>query len=173
MDELILLYLKTNKNRALSILYKKYYDKIFSMSRKILKDKNEAEDCVQEVFIKVMENIDKFRFGSSISTWIYRIAINHIINKNKKVEYYLEIDEEKLYDKLKYEIEISELEEKINQALKSLTETEQKIFVLREFEGFSYKEIAKIMDINEGTVKSKIHYIRLKLKDMLEKYIKD
>ena len=173
MDELILLYLKTNKNRALSIHYKKYYDKIFSMSRKILKDKNEAEDCVQEVFIKVMENIDKFRFGSSISTWIYRIAINHIINKNKKVEYYLEIDEEKLYDKLKYEIEISELEEKINQALKSLTETEQKIFVLREFEGFSYKEIAKIMDINEGTVKSKIHYVRLKLKDMLERYVKD
>ncbi len=110
MVELILLYLKTNKNRALSILYKKYYDKIFSMSRKILKDKNEAEDCVQEVFIKVMENIDKFRFGSSISTWIYRIAINHIINKNKKVEYDLEIDEEKLYDKLKYEIKYTSLD---------------------------------------------------------------
>lgn len=172
MDELIFLYVKNDKDKACDILYKNYYTRILSLARKVLDDKSVAEDCVQDIFIKIFENIEKFRFGCKIGTWIYRIALNHLITVNKKLDFFLEIDEEKLYSKIEYSVEIMELQHKIKDALNELNEVEKKVFILREMEGFSYKEISNIMEINEGTVKSKLHYVKIKLRELLEKYVK-
>lgn len=171
MDDLIFLYVKHDKDRAFNIVYKRYYKKIYGLAYKILYDKTIVEDCVQEIFIKVYENLEKFRFGSSLGTWIYRITINHLINVNKKIDFYLDIDEERFQSKVEYSIELTELQEKIKKALNGLNELEKKVFILREMEGFSYKEIANITELNEGTVKSKIHYIKLKLRDILSEYV--
>jgi len=171
MDDLIFLYVKHDKDRAFNIVYKKYYKKIYGLAYKILYDKSIVEDCVQEIFIKVYENLEKFRFGSSLGTWIYRIAMNHLINVNKKIDFYLDIDEERFQNKIEYSIELSELQDKIKDALNGLNELEKKVFILREMEGFSYKEIAGITELNEGTVKSKLHYIKLKLREILGEYV--
>lgn len=171
MDDLIFLYVKHDKDRAFNIVYKRYYKKIYGLAYKILYDKTIVEDCVQEIFIKVYENLEKFRFGSSLGTWIYRITINHLINVNKKIDFYLDIDEERFQSKVEYSIELTELQEKIKKALNGLNELEKKVFILREMEGFSYKEIANITELNEGTVKSKLHYIKLKLRDILSEYV--
>lgn len=171
MDDLIFLYVKHDKDRAFNIVYKRYYKKIYGLAYKILYDKTIVEDCVQEIFIKVYENLEKFRFGSSLGTWIYRISINHLINVNKKIDFYLDIDEERFQSKVEYSIELTELQEKIKKALNGLNELEKKVFILREMEGFSYKEIANITELNEGTVKSKLHYIKLKLRDILSEYV--
>jgi len=171
MEDMIFLYVKHNKERAFNIVYKRYYKKIYGLAYKILYDKTIVEDCVQEIFIKVYENLEKFRFGSSLGTWIYRITINHLINVNKKIDFYLDIDEEKFQSKIEYSIELAELQEKIKKALNELNELEKKVFILREMEGFSYKEIANITELNEGTVKSKLHYIKLKLRDILSEYV--
>lgn len=171
MDDLIFLYVKHDKDRAFNIVYKRYYKKIYGLAYKILYDKTIVEDCVQEIFIKVYENLEKFRFGSSLGTWIYRITINHLINVNKKIDFYLDIDEERFQSKVEYSIELTELQEKLKKALNGLNELEKKVFILREMEGFSYKEIANITELNEGTVKSKLHYIKLKLRDILSEYV--
>ncbi len=171
MDDLIFLYVKHDKDRAFNIVYKKYYKKMYGLAYKILYDKSIVEDCVQEIFIKVYENLEKFRFGSSLGTWIYRIAMNHLININKKIDFYLDIDEERFQNKIEYSIELSELQDKIKDALNGLNELEKKVFILREMEGFSYKEIASITELNEGTVKSKLHYIKLKLREILGDYV--
>lgn len=172
MDELIHIFLKIDKEKAFEQIYQKYYDKVKKLCIKILINKNEVEDTVQDIFIKIFENLEKFSYRSSISTWIYRISLNHIINKNKKIDFHLELDEAIVSKELTFTIEVKELDEKFSEALNMLKEDEKKIFILREFEGVSYKEIAKILDMNVGTVKSRVHYIKKKMQDILEEYIK-
>ena len=171
MDELLILYLKVNKKKAFDLIYRTYKDKVTGLCYKILKDKTEVEDTVQEIFLKVFSNIDKFKFKSKISTWIYRISINYILNVNKKVTYNLEFDEVYMKEHFGIDIELKELEEKISDALKKLNGQEKKVFILREMQGLSYKEIAQILKMKEGTVKSKLHYIKLKLRKTLKGYL--
>lgn len=174
MERLIYFLYMQNKNKAFEYIYKNYYKKIYSLTYKIIIDKNECEDIVQEVFIKILENIEKFKWKSSLWTWIYRISINHIINRNKKLDLHLELKEDIYYleNKIELDIELKELDEEINKALNSLKEIDKKVFILREIEGFSYEKIAKILDIKEGTVKSKLYYSKLKLKEVLKNHIK-
>ena len=139
---------------------------------KILLDKNDVEDTIHDIFIKIFENIDKFSYKSKINTWIYRISLNHILNKNKKIDFHLELNEEIIAKNCEIDITLKELEEKFFNALNTLKDDEKKIFILREFEGVKYKDIAMIVDLNVGTVKSKMHYIKRKLQTILEEYIK-
>lgn len=173
MDELISVFLKIDKSRALEIIYKKYFSKVKSLCYKLLKNKTEAEDITQDIFVKIIEKIDTFSFRSSIGTWIYRISINHIFNTNKKINFYLEFNEEILgslnYLESDNLIDVKKIEIEIGNALDKLKDDEKKVFILREYEGFSYKEIAKILEMNEGTVKSKLFYIRIKLQETLKK----
>lgn len=173
MDEVISIFLKINKDKALEIIYKKYYAKVKSLCYKLLYNKNEAEDVTQDVFIKIIEKIDTFSFRSSIGTWIYRIAINHIFNINKKLNFHLEFSDDILqnlaYIETDVAIDLKKIEIEIGRALEKLKDDEKKVFILREYEGLSYKDISKILDMNEGTVKSKLFYIRIKLQEALKK----
>lgn len=171
MDPILNLYLKLDKERALEIIYNKHKKKVENLVYKLLINKTEVEDCVQEIFVKVFANIDKFKFQSKIETWIYRISVNHIMTKNKKLDFKLEFDENKLVLEFNDKLELKELENKIDEALNSLNDIDKKVFILREMEGLSYKEISKVISINEGTIKSKLHYIKIKLKKLLNEYL--
>ncbi len=173
MDELIHIFLKIDKQKAWEHIYTKYNLKVRKLCIKLLINKTEVEDTVQEIFIKVFENINSFSFKSSISTWIYRISLNHILNKNKKLDFNLELDENIVSKNLNLTIEVKELEQKISEALNLLKEDEKIVFILREFEGLAYKEIAKITGLTLGTVKSKLHYVKKKLREILEVYLKE
>lgn len=171
MDTLISLYLKINRDRALEMLYHNYAEKIKGLCYKILTNKSEVEDAVHEIFIKIFENIDEFQFKSSIGTWIYRISLNYLLNKNKKLDFHLEFNEKILdanrFADLEIEVDLKLLDEEINRALNTLKEEDKKIFILKEFEGFQYNEIANILNMNIGTVKSRMFYIKQKLQDLL------
>jgi len=171
MDELIHIFLKIDKQKAWEHIYKKYNVKVRNLCIKLLYNKTDIEDTTQEIFIKIFENLDSFSFRSSISTWIYRISLNHILNKNRKLDFHLELNENLINQKLNINIEFKELDEKLAEALNQLKDDEKKVFILREFEGLSYKEISKIIDLNLGTVKSKLHYVKKKLQNILEKYL--
>lgn len=171
---------------AFDQLVLKHKDKLFNMVYWFLGDYQEASDCAQDTFIKVFKSLKKFRFESSFSTWLYRIAINTCKNRLKSSMYRwrkktvsLENPESSEQGNPSYEIQNSspspanELEKKersmmIQKAINSLPEEQNRVIVLRDIQGLSYQEIADITGLNLGTVKSRLARARLTLKARLK-----
>jgi RNA polymerase sigma-70 factor (ECF subfamily) len=165
----------------------KHKDKLFNMVYWLLGDYQEANDCAQEIFIKVFKSIKKFRFQSSFSTWLYRIAINTCKNrlrssafrwKNKTVS--LENPESSKQGNRSYEIQndspspANELEKKerlmmIQKTINALPEEQNRVIVLRDIQGLSYQEIVNVTGLNLGTVKSRLARARMALRKKLNK----
>lgn len=158
-----------------------YEKKVFSTIYYMVKNDNEVEDIAQEVFIKIYKNLGDFKEESSLYTWIYRITVNVCIDelkKRKKVVYLNEkIDtkdgevELQLPDDSKSPTDIAEdndLKDKLEKCIKKLPESQRMMIILRDIKGFTYMEIAEIMKMNLGTVKSKINRARASLKELLE-----
>jgi RNA polymerase sigma-70 factor, ECF subfamily len=167
----------------------KHKDKLFNLVYWLLGDYQEANDCAQEIFIKVFKGIKTFRFQSSFSTWLYRIAINTCRNRLrssafrwKKRTVSLENPDRSKQDNPLYEIQNGSpspekrLEKKerilmIQKALNALPQEQSRMVVLRDIQGMSYREIADITGLNLGTVKSKLARARLELKNRLNQRI--
>jgi len=163
----------------------KHKDKLFNMVYWFLGDYQEANDCSQEIFIKVFKSIKKFRSESSFSTWLYRIAINTCKNRLKSSAYRwkkktvpLENPESSEDGNLSYKIQnnspspANELEKKerlmmIQKAINALPQEQNRVIVLRDIQGLSYQEISDITGLNLGTVKSRLARARLALRKNL------
>ncbi len=166
----------------------KYKQMVFNVCLKMLGDYDEALEVTQDIFLKVYESLKNFRFEAKFSTYLYKITLNSCRSRLKalrrrKLEYF-SIDEplETAEGKLKREFESScpnpkkVLEEKEKQslvikALFSLNPEYKEIIILRDIEGLEYKEIAKILNIDLGTVKSRLNRARNILKEKLEKIL--
>lgn len=174
---------KSGDLEAYEKIIKLYEKKVFNIIYYMVKDENQIEDIAQEVFIKIYKNLHNFKGNSSIYTWIYRITINTCIDtlkKHKKVIYLEDTiknkdgEETKLQlednSKLPNEIvEDNEIKEKLIKCIRKLPYEQSTIIILRDIKGFSYMEIAEILKLNLGTVKSKISRARSALKEELEK----
>ena len=163
----------------------KHKDKLFNMVYWLLGDYQETNDCAQEIFIRVFKSIKKFRFQSSFSTWLYRIAINTCKNRLKSSAFRwkkrtvsLENPKHSKQDNRSYEIQNGSpspedsLEKKeqnmlIQKAVKALPQEQNQVIVLRDIQGLSYNEIADITGLNLGTVKSRLARARLELRKNL------
>ncbi len=165
----------------------KHKDKLFNMVYWLLGDYQEANDCSQEIFIKVFKSLKKFRFESSFSTWLYRIAINTCKNRLRSSAYRwkkktvsLENPGSSEQGNRSYEIRNgspspeNKLEKKekimlIQKAVNALPQEQNRVIVLRDIQGLSYQEIADITGLNLGTVKSRLARARLVLRERLKK----
>ena len=178
----LLLKAKEGSNEAFEEIIKLYQQKVCSTIFYMVKNENIVEDLAQEVFIKVYKNISKFNEESSLYTWIYRITMNTCIDeikKEKKITYintYVETDEGDLEVQFEDETQrVDEiLENKIKKeslikAIKALPSEQRALIVLRDIRQFKYMEIAEMLNLNLGTVKSKISRARQNLKELLEK----
>lgn len=165
----------------------KYKNAIYNHSRSFLRNAQDAEDVTQEIFINIFNNLKKFRGDSKLSTWIYRITVNTCKNKLKQIKRLKskiieDIPDED--DETKNSIEeIKENQEKepdnilAQKSLKSaiyknmelLPEEQRTVIILRDINGLSYEEIAKIMKISVSAVKSKLFRARENLREKLEK----
>ena len=163
----------------------KHKDKLFNMVYWFLGDYQEANDCSQEIFIKVFKSIKKFRSESSFSTWLYRIAINTCKNRLKSSAYRwkkktvpLENPESSEDGNLSYKIHndspspANELEKKerlmmIQKAINALPQEQNRVIVLRDIQGLSYQEIVDVTGLNLGTVKSRLARARMELRKNL------
>ena len=172
---------------AFDQLVVKHKDKLFNMVYWFLGDYQEANDCAQDTFIKVFKSLKKFRFESSFSTWLYRIAINTCKNRFKSSAYRwkkktvpLENPESSEQDNRSYEIQndspspANELEKKerlmmIQKAINALPEEQNRVIVLRDIQGLSYQEIADVTGLNLGTVKSRLARARMELRNKLNR----
>ena len=152
--------------RKLVDIYKK---KIFYIAYDFLGDHHEAEDISQEVFIKVFRSIHKFKKDAKMSTWIYQITVNTCIDaiRRKKAKPAIQLDEEKpveswaghsvLGSKIsspESSADASLLQIKIQQALHKISDKERAVFVMRHYNDLTINEIADVMRISSGTVKS-------------------
>jgi len=175
MDEIALIAkCKENDAEAFEKLILAYETKIYNLCFYILKNKEDALDAAQEVCIKIYKSINKFKGDSKFSTWVYRITYNTSIDYVKKrkddIPYDDFIDSESNEDnKIEGIIESKELKQEIKNCIMKLNEGFRTIIILRDIDGLSYQEIAGILNIEVGTVKSRLSRARETLKNELIK----
>jgi len=171
--------------KAFDQLVIRHKDRVFTVCYWFLGDYAEASDNAQETFIKAFRSLKRFRFESSFSTWIYRIAVNTCKNRLKSSQYKKKKKTLSLHDPLGgrestmlMEIAddcpspMNELEDKqrrmrIYGAIDTLPPEQKSVVVLRDIQGLSYDEIADITSIGMGTVKSRLARARQTLRDLL------
>ena len=160
---------KNGDKDAFNLIVIKYQPRIMSVLYGFLKTHSDAEDLTQQTFIKAWINLEKFRGDSSFYTWVYRIAINLAKNYVKKPSTKFEktsisIDEHQYdlpedLDPLSV-ISSDQLKTELDTFISSMPEKLKTAFVLREYEGKSYEEIASITDCPIGTIRSRIFRAR-------------
>ena len=163
----IIYLVKKGDLKAFDILVVKYQDRLVYSVYKFCSDLDLSQDITQEAFVKAYNNIDKFRGDSSFYTWIYRIAINtaknYFSNKSRGAETYNEdlldnalSDMSLNSDNPETLLEAEEMKDAINQAFQNLPDEIRSTLSLREYDGLSYEEIAKVQNCPIGTVRSRI-----------------
>lgn len=147
-------------------MYERYSADIFRYSVSILKDEDDAKDAVQEVFVKYAENESSFKRNCSYKTWLLVLTRNYCYNKIRSSGYNNERIAEQVLNKSyepDYDTSIT-----IKEALLQLNFEESELIYLREYEGYSYKEIAEIIEQSLENVKIKIFRVRKKLREILK-----
>jgi RNA polymerase sigma factor (sigma-70 family) len=168
-------------------LVQRYQERIYATVYHMTSNHEDANDLAQESFIKAFQALKSFKGGSSFYTWLYRIAVNKTINflKQRKNRIHLSLNDLDfnaehdpdlvafVSDKTpRREANLSELQEKLNTALMKLSEPHRLVVVLHDVQGLSHEEIAKVMDCNIGTVRSRLFYARQQLQAWLSDYLK-
>ena len=168
-------------------LVQRYQERIYATIYHMTSNHEDANDLAQEAFIKAFQALKSFKGGSSFYTWVYRIAVNKTINflkqrKNRTqmslndLDFNAEHDPDLvalISDKTpRREAGLAELQEKLNEALQKLSEPHRLVVTLHDVQGLSHEEIAKIMDCNIGTVRSRLFYARQQLQGYLSDYLR-
>ena len=138
----------------------------------------EAEDIVQEAFIRAFRRLDRFQGHANFYTWLYRIALNRSVDRrrSRRPTQSLETEMHELKEKTashehapSHPMELREQNQRVQQALAELPESERAILILREFEDFDYATISDMLDIKVGTVRSRLHRARGHLMENLKR----
>ncbi len=173
---------------AMERLILKYQNRIYNVILKICADVDDAAELTQETFVKVIENIGKFERRSSFYTWVFRIAVNLSLNycqRRARIRFSsLDSADDGRTDEAKVTLaelladarspepakiaEDRELCELVVGAIMRLDENQRAVLVLRDIEGMNYAEISKVLDVELGTVKSRISRARSNLREILE-----
>ena len=167
---------KAGKEWAFNELVRRYSTKVLTLCTYYLKDKEQAYDVSQEVFIKIYRALERFRGASKLSTWIHTIAINTCKNKlsfwKRLTTWKKKYDEDPLVQKPangpEDEVFRNERQQIVRREIAALPEIHRAIILLKDIQGCSYEEIGRILDITPGTVKSRLHRARDALAKRLE-----
>lgn len=174
---------------AFDVLVEKYYKKIYNLAYRFVGDSEEANDLAQEIFTAAYQNLSKFRGDAKFSTWLFQIASNRGKNRFKYLKRRGFFANKGLSDgteerePLQREIPDNsgnpeailagkQIQKIVQDAIDELEPDHKEIVLLRDIEGFSYDEIAKILNLPEGTTKSRLHRARMVVKEKLKKVLK-
>lgn len=168
-------------------IVRKYQKKLFNIAYRVTGDYHEAADVVQDAFIAVYRNIKGFQGRSRFSTWMYTIVMNVSRNRMRQVRKQAFHEHFSLDDPVETEkgririeqpsgdvsalerLEKREREQKVQDCMSALDNEFREVIVLRDIQGFTYDEISEMLDIAEGTVKSRLYRAREKVKECLKK----
>lgn len=177
-EELIELALEGNGG-SFEVLVRRYQDRLYTAMISVVGSTEEAEDVVQEAFIQAYLKLDTFQRNSRFFTWLYRIAFNFALARRRKRKGLVSLDEHRenvgqeptaCTEGPEIRMRRSEDVQLVHRALALLTEDHRAILVLREMEDMSYEDIADVLDISIGTVRSRLNRARFALKAQLEKF---
>lgn len=169
---------------AFGVLVERYKGRAFAVAVGIVGDGDDALDVVQDSFIKAYYKLKEFRFGSNFYTWFYRLLVNQAIDRWRKTSRAaaVSLDETWLsgessppdtvaFPRTPEELTANrELSEALTRAIGALPEYHRAVIVLREVDGLAYEEIAKVLKCSVGTVMSRLHYARAKLREALSEH---
>ena len=171
---------------ALAPLVERYKRMVYRLAVQITKNHADADDVMQETFIKVYRSIHTFRRDAAFETWLYRIVVNEALNfvkrRERRRECTFETATEAEYEATaRYRAQLAndpqahaekaELRQYVTEAVNSLPLKHRTVVILHEFEGLTHAEIASILNCSEGTVRSRLHYARKKLRTLLKPYV--
>jgi RNA polymerase sigma factor (sigma-70 family) len=176
---------KRGEVEAYEELMRRYHKKIAGLVYNMTSNREDTEDLVQDVFLKAFTSIKLFKGDSSFYTWLYRIAVNRSINflKKRKRRFSVSLDDmdqaverDPVYVELTArespvrDASLSELQQKLNKALLTLSPKHRTVVVLHDIEGLPHDEIARIVGCSEGTVRSRLFYARQHLQVALAEF---
>jgi RNA polymerase sigma-70 factor (ECF subfamily) len=171
---------------AFGQIVERYQDRIYNAVYRLVGAPEDARDLVQDTFVKAYENLAGFRGGSSLYTWLFRIAVNTSLSHRRKRKWVSPMPASASEDDPSPEggwadpaapdpmdrMVAAEAERLVQQALDALDEEHRTVVVLRDIQHCDYHEIAEILDVPAGTVKSRLHRARLMLRDKLKPLLK-
>jgi len=176
---------------AFAVLVERHQKKMLNIAYRLMGNYEDACDVVQEAFLSAYRSIRKFRGESRFATWIYRIVVNHTKNRLHQMRARSRHEESSIDDPVAMEggnplrpaatpesspvelLEQKEREAKVQKCINSLADEYREVLVLRDIQEFSYDEIRDILNIPDGTVKSRLFRARTALKECLTKVIGD
>ncbi len=183
-EKILLTQVRAGDESSFEALVNAHSSRLIGMAWRMVGNREDAEDLAQETFIRLHKNIVKFRGESSLSTWLYRIlsrlAIDHLRRQKLKQKIFFMRNTDEEQDPLEQaadpganpgEIYLAgEAGRKLTRAMEKLSARQRMVFILRHHEGLPLKEIAGVLELEEGTVKTHlhraIHFLRNELKDL-------
>ena len=165
---------------ALKGIFDKYHKKVYRIAYGVVRQREEALDIVQEVFIKLFRSIKNFKGRSRFYTYLYRMVMNTAIDHARKAgkQFVSSLDEEGSFepsDNVEQGPERmllqKELEGRVKQAMDKLPPEQKAALIFRDVEGLSYQEMSEAMGCSIGTVMSRLHYGRRRIQELLKDYV--
>jgi RNA polymerase sigma-70 factor (ECF subfamily) len=171
--------------RAFDALILRYGDRLYGLVYNMTSHKEDTHDLLQEVFAKAYHSLPKFRGNSSFYTWIYQIAVNMTLNflKKRKRRSGLSLNDldssvhrdPALVDtghdaNPERKSNLNELQKRLNEAMQRLSDSHRTVVTLFDVQGMSHGEIARILKVSEGTVRSRLHYAHQQLQNFLQDF---
>ena len=161
-EEAVKKYIETQRSFYFDLIYERYAPKIFAKSLSLVNDEGLAQDCTQEIMMKLLLNLSKFNFKSKFSTWVYSITYNFCIDKirKRKKDPSVAVDDFSYFDREDHEIEDRRIKEVRLDRLKTILEeipvADKSILLMKYMDSLSIKEISEMIDKSESAVKMKI-----------------
>lgn len=161
------------KEQAFELLIKKYQQKIYTLIRRYVNDHSDADDLMQEVFIKVWKGLVNFREDSQLYTWLFRISYNECINFHRKSKLHIHVDiedtnEHQFINKVgDNPMDGNKIERKLQEAIETLPEKQKLVFHLKYFEEMKYEDISEKLGTSVGALKASFHLAVKKIENYL------
>jgi RNA polymerase sigma factor (sigma-70 family) len=185
-DETLVTRAQRGEAAAFDVLVERYKERLYATVYHMTSNHEDANDLVQETFIKAYKSLNGFRGRSSFYTWVYRIAVNRTINflkrRRNRNQYSLDdadsgIQTDPDFVELmshvtpRREVGLNELQQRLNEALQKLSEPHRAVVTMHDVQGMTHADIAKVMKCSEGTVRSRLFYARQQLQALLSDYL--
>ena len=175
--EIMTLYRSGKREEAFNALVDSYKERLYWHIRRLTCSHEDADDLLQETFVKIWTSLDSFREESRLYTWVYRIATNETLNflRKKKVRSMLAFAaplDETLCKKIDDDpyFNGNEVQRHLHKAIQKLPPKQRTVFLLRYFDNLSYDDISRITGTSSGSLKASYHHAYIKIKAELEKY---
>jgi RNA polymerase sigma-70 factor (ECF subfamily) len=185
-DQVLVSRVQNGDVAAFDVLVRKYRERLYGVIYNLTSNREDAADLTQESFIKAFSSINRFQGKSAFFTWLYRIGVNTTLSHLKRNRFRRFFSLENIQEEgsnaqvletlaAKHKSEkgalLSELQEKLNEAMQKLSPKHRTVVVLFEIEGLSHQEIADIAGCSVGTVRSRLHYAKQQLQADLKHFL--